>query len=326
MLGALLSLTSAALFGLNNAAIRRGVLTASVMQAMAITVPLGVPVFLVLALVMGGFPAMAGWGGATWVLMALAGVIHFVIGRYGNYRCTQALGSTLSTPIQQMSIVVALVLAFAFLGETVNSVNLIGILLVTLGPLAVMGRRNSKAATAARARGFTPEYGPGLAWGVVASLGYGSSPLLIAEALRDNPGFGSSIAGGLISYVAATVIVLAIVMAAGGRRYMAGIHPGSSKWFLVSAVAVALSQAFRYLALAVAPVSVVVPIQRLSVVFRILFSHALNRDHEVPDVWVLVTVALSLVGTVMLTVDTGWLVTFLGLPEAWRAALTTSLF
>ena len=43
--------------------------------------------------------------------MILAGLVHFVIGRYGNYKATQLLGSTLSTPIQQLSIVLALVLA-----------------------------------------------------------------------------------------------------------------------------------------------------------------------------------------------------------------------
>ena len=36
MLGALLALASAAMFGMNNAAVRRGVLTGSVLQAMLI--------------------------------------------------------------------------------------------------------------------------------------------------------------------------------------------------------------------------------------------------------------------------------------------------
>ena len=46
MLGALLALASAATFGLNNAAVRRGVLTATVLQGMAITVPMGLPFVL----------------------------------------------------------------------------------------------------------------------------------------------------------------------------------------------------------------------------------------------------------------------------------------
>ena len=115
MFGAMLALASAAFFGLNNAATRRGVLKGSVLQGMAITVPLGVPFFFLCALFMGGFGAIAGWGAATWIWMILAGIVHFVIGRYGNYKATQALGATLSTPVQQLSILVSLVLAFMFL-------------------------------------------------------------------------------------------------------------------------------------------------------------------------------------------------------------------
>ncbi len=102
--------------------------------------------------------------------------------------------------------------------------------------------------------------------------------------------------GVLVSYVAASVVVIAMVLLAGGRGYMAGMDGGSAKWFLLSALFVALSQFFRYLALAVAPVAVVVPIQRLSVVFRLLFNAMINRDHEVFDAWVIVSIFLAVLG------------------------------
>ena len=60
MLGGLLALTSAALFGLNNASVRRGVLTGSATQGMAITVPLGVPLFFLSALVVGSLGSAGG--------------------------------------------------------------------------------------------------------------------------------------------------------------------------------------------------------------------------------------------------------------------------
>ena len=61
---------------------------------------------------MGGYAAIANWSLAAWGWMSLAGVVHFVVGRYGNYRTTQALGATLSTPVQQLSILIALVMAY----------------------------------------------------------------------------------------------------------------------------------------------------------------------------------------------------------------------
>jgi uncharacterized membrane protein len=159
MFGALLSLASAAFFGLNNATLRRGVIKGSVLQAMAITVPFGVPMFLIIAYFMGGFKAMASWGVAPWIWMILAGLVHFVIGRYGNYKATQLLGSTLSTPIQQLSIVLSLGLAVIFLGETVNLMNIIGIALVVVGPMIVV-RRNKASTKPVASKAFTPNYGP----------------------------------------------------------------------------------------------------------------------------------------------------------------------
>lgn len=315
MLGAILAFASAAFFGLNNATVRRGVLNATVLQGMAITVPLGVPIFVVFALFMGGFPALAGWGAETWIWMTLAGVVHFVAGRYGNYRATQALGATLSTPVQQLSILVALVLGFAFLGETVNTMNLIGIALVIVGPMMLVRRRKAVQGAGA-AKGFEPDYLPGVVWGTVCALGYGASPLFVALGLRAaSNSLADSVAGVLVSYLAATVVVLCLVMIMGGPRYMRGMGVGSAKWFFWSTMFVALSQLFRYLALAVAPVAVVVPIQRLSVVFRLIFNALFNRDHEVFDRWIVVSIFLALLGAVALAVDTGTLLGMLGFQE-----------
>ena len=46
MLGSILALISAMMFALNTTTLRRGVLSAPVHQAIAITVPLGMPLFL----------------------------------------------------------------------------------------------------------------------------------------------------------------------------------------------------------------------------------------------------------------------------------------
>lgn len=319
MLGALLAFASAAFFGLNSAMVRRGVRNSTVLHGMAITVPLGIPLFAVLAWPMGGFAAMAEWQAPTWVWMTLAGVVHFFIGRYGNYRAIQALGATLSTPVQQVSILVALLLAFVFLDETVNAVNLLGIALVVFGPMVVVRRREASTRMA-RAKGFEPQYGAGLFWGAVCAFGYGVSPLFIALGIGEG-GIPASIGGLLVSYAAAALAVIAWVIASGGRAYMAGLDRASLGWILCSALFVALSQLFRYVALAVAPVSVVTPIQRLSVVFRLLFNAALNRDHEVFDRWVVASILLSVVGAVALAADTRVLLGWAGLDRlAWLAA------
>jgi len=76
---------------------------------------------------------------------------------------------------------------------------------------------------------------------------------------------------------------------------------------------VALSQLFRYMALVVAPVSVVVPIQRLSVIFRLIFNAILNRKNERLDPMVILGILLSVIGAAALGVETEIALEWLGL-------------
>lgn len=315
MLGAALALLSAITFGMNNAAVRRGVITGSVLQGLAVTVPLGVPLFALLVLPTGGFASLTAFSGASWAWLTAAGVVHFIVGRYGNYRANQAIGAALSSPFQQMSVLVALVLALLFLDDFLTPLKLFGILLLVLGPVVMVrglrrggGRKNPKA-------GFTPRYAEGIFWGLVCAFGYGTSPLFIRAGLAGG-GLVDSIAAGLVSYGAATVVVGAIILLPGNIPHVMRLERTNAKWFAASGLFVFLAQVFRYMALAIAPVSVVVPVQRLSVVFRVVFSWTLNRDHEVIGAPVIVGIAISLLGALALTVSTEVVLEFVPLPAS----------
>lgn len=320
MLGALLALASAATFGFNNASIRRGVLTGSVVQAMMITVPMGVPLFALASLSFGGIESLLGFSVASWFWMMLAGVIHFVIGRYGNYRSTQALGANLSSPVQQLSVPISIVLAMIFLEETLNPLSFTGFILVMFGP-AVTSVRNKDNTAKKSKSGFTPRYGEGFLWGFISAFAYGASPLFIMMGLGPDGGLIDSITGGLISYMAATVTILILVMLTGGFGFMRDLDREAGKWFLLSGVLVFFSQLFRYMALALAPVAVAVSIQRLSPIFRLIFSWMLNRDHEFFDFQVIFGIVLSLFGALLMTLSVDSVAALL--PAAWGPFMHT---
>ncbi len=311
MLGALLALASAASFGLNNATLRRGVLKGTVFQAMAITVPLGVPLFALAALFAGVLGTLGDMSAASLTWFTLAGIIHFVIGRYGNYQATRHLGANLSGPVQQMSVLVSLVLALVFLGETLTPISVVGIVLVIVGPFIMLKGKRPKAT----ASGFEPNYREGLFWGAVSAVGYGVSPLFVAYGI-DGAGPGQGLLGGLVSYAAATVVIVAMLALPAQIREMRAIERGPAGWFLVSGVFVFISQAFRYAALALAPVSVVAPIQRLSVVFRVLFAWLINREHEIFGVKILAGILMSLIGALLLGLSVEWVAPYLPAPLA----------
>ncbi len=321
MTGALLALLSAASFGLNNAMFRRGVLSGSVLQALSITVPLGVPLFALACLIFGAFGALAGLPLASWAWMSAAGITHFVIGRYGNYRATRAMGAALSSPIQQLSVLVALTHAFLFLGEYLTPLRAAGIVLVLFGP-AIILRRRAKPSSPGQAPVFVVKYAEGYAWGLVCALAYGTSPLFVRlglEASLQSHGIGNSIAGGLISYFAASLVIGLILLLPGNIAHLRKLEPTAARWFTASGVFVFISQLFRYMALALAPISVVQPVQRTSVVFRVIFAWGLNRDHEVLDLPVLIGIGISLVGVLALTISTELVLALVPLPDAVAA-------
>jgi uncharacterized membrane protein len=273
---------------------------------MAITVPLGVPLFAITCLLFGAGPSLQQFTLPAWIWLALAGIVHFVFGRYGNYRATRALGASLSSPIQQFSVPIALVLAVVLLDEVLTPLRLFGVLFIMVGAyIAVKPRKqNPQRSDDVTKTNFVPDYPNGLFWGGVCALAYGSSPLLVVEGLGANRTMTDSLAGGLISYAAAAVVISVPIMIAGGIPFLKQVDRTAARWFVISGVIVFLSQVLRYMALVVAPVAVVVPIQRLSVVFRVVFSWVMNREHEIIDARVMIGIALSLIGAVALTLST----------------------
>lgn len=317
MLGAFFSLLSATCFAINNATTRRGVLTGTVMQAMAITVPMGVPLFFVLMLAFGqvGVLARMPWMSIMW--LSIAGVLHFVWGRYCNYRASKAIGTNLQGPASQSDIIFTLALAMFVLGEKLTPLRVLGICLVVGGPLVTMlsDLRAVRQKKVQKTKGgFEPLYIEGYFFAVMSGTGYGISPIFVRLGLRDL-GLDSGLAGGFVSYVAATIAIALVALLPGVKMNMRGLDSTARRWFILSGLTVMLSQMFRYLALSVAPVTVVQPIQRLTLVFRFFFSWLINRDHEVFSNKVWISTGVALLGALMLSLSVDQVTAFLPLPE-----------
>lgn len=314
MLGALLSLLSAATFGLNVASMRRGVITGSVLQAMSITVPAGVPLFALGCFAFGAFDSFLGMSAEAWGWFSAAGLVHFIMGRYGNYRATRVLGAAQSGPIQQVALLVSLFLAIVFLGERLTTLRIVGILLILAGPLVIVRGAAGKREVRTRA-GQKLNYVEGYFWGLVCALGFGSSPLLIKYGL-DGGGVQEGLAGGLASYIAAAVFIGLVILLPRNIVHVRSLDIGNARWFATAAVLVFVSQMLVYMALALTTVSVVAAIQRTAIVFRVIFSWLINRDHEVLGVSVLVGIALSVLGVMAVTIDIDLLLDLVPLPVA----------
>jgi uncharacterized membrane protein len=314
MLGALLSLLSAATFGLNIASMRRGVITGSALQAMSITVPVGVPLFALGCLAFGAFGALPGMSAETLGWFVAAGVVQFIVGRYSNYRATRALGAAQSGPIQQVALIVSLALAIVFLGELLTILKIIGILLILIGPLVIVRSAVRKGEVRTRA-GQTLNYVEGYSWGLLCAVAFGASPLLIKLGIDDG-GIQESIAGGFVSYVSASVVFALIILVPANLVHIRSLDGRNAVWFAAAGLLVFVSQMLTYMALSLTTVSVVAAIQRTALVFRVLFSCLINRDHEVLGTSAIVGIALSALGVVAVTIDIDLLLDIVPLPAA----------
>jgi uncharacterized membrane protein len=319
-LGGFLALLAAATFALNNAFARRGVLSGTVLQAMAISVPLGVPLFLVAALATGSTSLILDFSTNAWTLLALAGIVHFVLGRYCNYRAVKAMGANLAGPLMEGSVLVALALAVSLLGEHLTLIKALGILLILSGPALTLTRRGKKPARQ-RELAFTPVYLEGTVFALLAALAYGTSPVLVRFALEKSS-WQASIAGGLVSYMAAALVTVVFIFVAGQTKHVRNVSTDTLRWFCWAGVFVGLSQMLRYMALSLAPVSVVSPIQRLSLIFRLIFGQLLNSKYEVFDSRMVMGTIVSILGAVLLSVSVDDVRVLLPIPDALAPLFT----
>lgn len=333
MLGVLFAILSAASFGLNTASIRRGVLRGSALQGVYVTVYLGVPLFVLAAAATGQLFKSSLISATGYLLLVIAGVLHFLFGRYCGYRAISALGATRASPIESLATALTVVLALLFLNERLTLMKGVGILLVLIGPALIVQRSShGSAGSPRRTRALDPPVAanglfPRIAASAVTAAGvaapirrqqaaaghppvrlaegvffallnaaaFGTSPILIRSALS---GTGLGILGALVSYLAAAIVLLPSLALPGQISSLQQMDRATVRWFILGAVTVFSAQMFRFLALSVAPASVVTPLQRTGIVFTLFFAWLINRRTESFNPTVILGIVLSLLGAV----------------------------
>jgi drug/metabolite transporter (DMT)-like permease len=325
LLGILYAACGAFTFALNNVMMRRGVVTGSVLQGMALTVPFGGLTFLVIATALGELNQLVMFPAVALAWLAGQGIVHFVFGRYCNYKSNQLMGVNLAAPVVQLQVPVAMLLAVLTLRETLTVLQLFGSVLMLGGSFITQSNASKpKKAPAVPEQNSAPAFRPHVVSGYFFALGaaacYGASPLMAREAFLNAPGAGTA-AGGCLAYAGATLFFSLFMLTPASWRDVMGTSRENLSWFLAAAVLVAISQAFVYASLAVAPLMVVTPILQLSLVFRLILSQSINPEHEVMNLAVIIGAFTAVLGSLLVSLDTDELATWVDL----RPALTDVL-
>ncbi len=316
MLGAAIAVLSALSFSLSDVFTRRGVMVAPPSFGAFVTVLMGVSMFALGALFTGQLLDYAELSGKGYLLLAAAGLVHYVVGRYFNYSAVQAIGAARSSPVQSLTLPYSVIVALILLDEGITTGMAIGMGLILVGPAIMVERQQPRAQIVAAETALEPPFAgeslpetppqfelrqaEGYAFAFIAAIAYGSSPVLIRAALEDTHGL--AIFGGFISYVAAAGFLLATLVLPPRRHMLQALQPKVVRAYFGAGFFVFLAQMLRFTALGMASVAVVATLLRFAGIFTLLLSWTFNRDLE-RITWRLVAgVLLSVVGAVLMVV------------------------
>ena len=315
--GALLALVSAFSFSVNFILVRRGFADAGATAAQGafITVLLGVPFGLAAVVITGQLFNFDQISLDGYLLLAAAGIVHFGIGRYCNYRGIAAIGAPRAATIQAIAVPYSVLMAMVLLGERPTILMFVGIALILGSPALMIDRGKRPAPAAEPATGNAASSGAapasarpavemrmveGYTFSLLASVGYGSSPILIRAALEDASGVAA--VGTFIAYVGASAVLMATLALPAQRHLIGTINVRYMRLFGGAGFSVFMAQLLRFFALSIADVSIVNPLMRMIGVFTLILSYLVNRQLEHITLGVVLGVLVSFGGSALLVI------------------------
>jgi drug/metabolite transporter (DMT)-like permease len=304
VLGVLLGLGSAVVFGANSIITRRGVLRVSSNYVATISIFTGLLFFILVTGMTGDLYGIARLQGKAYLFWALSGIIHFALGRTWAYRSLQLLGSNRSNIVTSLSPVATVALAMLILKETVTPLQFLGIIFTLAGPILMLMKEETSAEGSPMKSGShgkevnAHNLSLGVLYGAGAALFWGSSAIFIRLGLEAG---GSPVAGTLIAYAAASFVISPPFLFSADKRreiFSGGRKPLPVAIF--SGLTTSIAQLLRYLAFGFGSVIVVSLMLRTLPLWVLLFAFIFNRQHESFSRWVLIGNGLLMIGTILI--------------------------
>jgi drug/metabolite transporter (DMT)-like permease len=295
MIGSIFALLSAMSFALNSIFLRRAVIKVTdISVGILISVSMAVPLLFLIIAFSGQLQSIRNftWQGYVW--LSLAGVVHFVIGRTLNYKCIQLVGANIANILSRSDILVSVVIGITVLREPLGWGLGIGVFLILTG-ITLTGLNSQRTQKSYEtlyripARAFALGLGAGVSWGI--------APIFVKLGLE---GIGSPVAGAFISFVAATAALCLSLLNQRTRMSISETSGKAAGLFFMAGLLSFTANFVRYIALKLAPASVVTPLASTVPVFVLIFSFVFNRKLEIFNTRVVIGAISVVIGTLFL--------------------------
>ncbi|MBI4186726.1 MAG: DMT family transporter [Chloroflexi bacterium] len=288
----LLSILGALTFALGSIFTRRAVVrVADPAVGALISVPLAIPFFVLILALMGDLGDITGFSWQAFAWLTAAGIAHFVVGRSFQYNLVKMVGANLASVINRFSSLFSVILGVTVLDEPFSWRLALGVFLILVGLVATtINPQNSDLnISAITGKVWLMGFLVGIAWGI--------SPILIKIGLGDS---GSPIAGALVSYAGATVVMSGSLLSENKRTNISSTKGLALLFFCLAGLLSATAQLLRYVALSTGAASVVQPVFSLNPLFLLLLSFFFNRKLEAFGPMVIIGIFAAVGGTILL--------------------------
>jgi len=239
--------------------------------------------------------ALSSISGQNWLFLILSSIATGM-NWLCYYRALQLSHVSKVAPVDKMSTVLTMVLAFIIFGEPIRLVTVPAMILMLSGTLLMaIPARAKKSASASAETAAAGQ--PSRAWIFYAVAACVSASLVAILGKLGLQGIDSNLATAI-----RTVIVLAIcwgiVFVRGKQSDIPSIKRRNWIFLGLSGITTGLSWIFHFRALQLGPASIVVPIDRLSVLVSVIFSALFLKEPQ--NRRTVIGVILMTAGTIML--------------------------
>ncbi|MDO8636649.1 MAG: EamA family transporter, partial [Dehalococcoidia bacterium] len=261
-----------------------------------ISVFVGPPLFLLAALAMSDLHSITTFSWKGYVFLAVAGIMHFVLGRSYGYWSVKHLGANMASIFVALNPIYTILLGVLILGEQMTGHAALGSALIVIGPAALFWPER-RGMDKTQDHSSKPRLSKkGITAALVTGLCYGITPLFIKWGLQQG---GSALAGTFISYASATFVLCTTMIKPVRREAVVTMERRALAWFALSGLFVGMAQLFRYIALKLSPISIVGSLTATTPVFLLLLSLILNRRVESFRFTVILGAIMVVIGTLM---------------------------
>ncbi|MFC1917170.1 DMT family transporter [Chloroflexota bacterium] len=288
--GIILAISSAMTHGISATFTRKGgIHSGESFSPVIIDVAVGTLLFIIISFFTGEWIKVLSISRQSLILLIVAGVIHFIFGRFLNYSCIRLLGANRATAIFRTQMFYAVFFGVLLLDEPLTVFLLSGVICIAVGALLVSTQRGSEVK---KIRSL------GIISGLAGSFFWGISSVVLKPAIAE---IGSPYAAILVSYTSSFLIMLIFSIFSRHRQKLFDLRKESLIPYLFAAMLNSVGNLFRYSALGYIPASLVVPIMSTSSIFTLLFSFIMNRNVEIFSKKIIAGIMIAILGTFLLS-------------------------